>query len=250
MIYALFVIFGLLPSIVWLLFYLKKDVHPESKRMVLKMFFFGMLAGVIAAIIEVAIFFSASFFFEAQIEKHVIVFFLFEQFIVIALVEELCKFFMVKIKVLDHSEFDEPVDAMLYMIITALGFAALENVLVLVLMEQALILNAVLITLFRFLGATFLHALSSGTLGYYLALSILEPQDRFKMIAKGLSIAVILHGLFNIAIINIVVGIEQRNLSLLIIALVFLVILLSGLAFFLSHCFKKVKKIASVCRVK
>jgi len=32
MIYALFVIFGLLPSVVWLLFYLKKDVHPESKE--------------------------------------------------------------------------------------------------------------------------------------------------------------------------------------------------------------------------
>jgi len=218
--------------------------------MVLKMFFFGMLAGVMAAIIEVAIFFLASFFFQAQIEKYVIVFFIIEQFIVIALIEELCKFFMVKVKVLDHPEFDEPVDAMLYMIIVALGFAALENVLVLVLMERAIIMNAVLITLFRFLGATFLHALSSGTLGYYLALSILEPKDRFKSIAKGLSVAVVLHALFNIAIINIVVGIEERNFSLFIIASVFLVVLLSGLACFLSRCFKKVKKIASVCRVK
>ena len=34
----LYVIFGVLPSLAWLSYYLRKDVHPEPKRMVLAIF--------------------------------------------------------------------------------------------------------------------------------------------------------------------------------------------------------------------
>jgi RsiW-degrading membrane proteinase PrsW (M82 family) len=36
----------------------------------------------------------------------------------------------VRLKALRDPEFDEPIDAMLYMIIVALGFATIENILV------------------------------------------------------------------------------------------------------------------------
>jgi len=47
-------LFGFLPSIIWLSFYLRKDAHPESNRMVLKIFLYGMLAALVAIVLEKA----------------------------------------------------------------------------------------------------------------------------------------------------------------------------------------------------
>ncbi len=52
MYYPIYVFFGLAPSIIWLLFFLRKDHHPESNSMVLRIFFWGMLATIPAALIE------------------------------------------------------------------------------------------------------------------------------------------------------------------------------------------------------
>lgn len=248
MIYIIFIIFGLAPSIIWLLFYLKKDAHPESKKMVLKIFFYGMLGAVIAAIIEIELSAGLVFLFGRQIEVFPIIFFIFYQFIVIALVEESSKFLIVKEKVVNDPEFDEPVDAMVYMIIAALGFAALENILVL--FTGSTFQEAVMISALRFLGATFLHALASGVVGYFLALSFFESKKRLGLIIKGLSIAAFLHGLFNISIIIIEKGVTTQNLVLFISSFIFLIILLASLALFVSYGFRKLKILKSICEIK
>ena len=46
-----------------------------------------------------------------------------------ALVEEVVKFMAIRFMILNDPEFDEPVDAMIYMITASLGFAAIENIL-------------------------------------------------------------------------------------------------------------------------
>lgn len=253
MIYVIFVIFGLLPSIIWLLFYLRKDVHPESNKMILKVFFFGMLAAVLAAVIEMELF--GAFVFLGGGYTKTFLFFLFSEFIIIALVEETSKFLFVKEKVVNHWEFDEPVDAMIYMIIVALGFAALENTLVLFsnsgdYIISSVIQEAALISSFRFLGATFLHALASGTIGYFLALSFFKPAKRLELILKGLIIATLLHGLFNISIMVIESGAREDNMIKFVSSFAFIIVLLSGLAFFVSRGFRKLKKLKSVCNFK
>ena len=50
--YFILIIFALAPSLIWLLFFLKKDAHPESKRMILKIFFYGILIALPAIFIE------------------------------------------------------------------------------------------------------------------------------------------------------------------------------------------------------
>jgi len=246
--YIIFIILGFAPSIIWLLFYLRKDAHPESKRMVLKIFLYGMLSAILAGLIEIEISVGLSFFGKNLLQKFPFLFFIVSQFIVIALVEELSKFLIVREKVISNSEFDEPVDTMLYMIITALGFAALENILVLFLGKEPMLLQeAITITSFRFIGATLLHALCSGTLGYFLALSFFEPKKRIRLIFKGIIIAVLLHGLFNTSIIIIEESLVEKNYLFLTFSVIFLVILLSGSAFFVSSGFKKLKKIKSIC---
>jgi len=158
---------------------------------------------------------------------------------------------IVKEKVISNPEFDEPVDTMLYMIIAALGFAALENILVLFLGNELLLIKeAIIITSFRFIGATLLHALSSGTLGYFLALSFFEPKKRIRLIFKGIIIAVFLHGLFNTSIMIIEGSLAKKDYLLLTFSIIFLVILLSGSAFFISLGFRKLKKLASICNLK
>lgn len=250
MIYLILIIFGLAPSIIWLLFYLRKDAHPESNRMILKIFFYGMLAAVIAALIEIGISGALVIAGENWFKTFPFLFFALYHFLIIALVEEYSKYLIVREKVINNPEFDEPVDTILYMIIIALGFAALENILVLFSGKGPILFGeAIAVSSFRFIGATFLHALCSGTLGYFLALSFFEPKKRLKLIIKGIVIATLLHGFFNISIIGIGEGLTRQNSLLLTSSVISLAIILSGLGFFVSFGFRKLKKMASICKI-
>lgn len=251
MIYLIFIIFGLAPSIIWLLFYLRKDVHPESKLMVLKIFFWGMGAGVLAFIIEIFLSWLAVFALNGYIDSAPIALFLLKIFIFVALVEEWSKFIIVRIKVIKNKEFDEPVDAMIYMIIAALGFAALENVLILFTIKTpSLIRDAALVSSFRFLGATFLHALASAVIGYFLALSICQPDKKTGFIIKGFFISSILHGLFNMLIIIIEDSLITEEIGVFAVCFVFLIIVMTSVAIFVSNRFKNLKHLQSVCAIK
>ncbi|MDO8663589.1 MAG: PrsW family intramembrane metalloprotease [Candidatus Wildermuthbacteria bacterium] len=233
--YPLYIVFGVLPSIIWLVLYLRKDLHPESKRMILKIFFWGMLIAIPAVFIEMGIFEAFGEFHLAQNLTSIL-----NIFIGVAFIEEFLKFLVVKGQVLRHSEFDEPTDAMIYMIVAALGFAAIENILILFQLGPAFLWDKTLeISIFRFLGATFLHVLTSGLVGYFIALAINREQKKWSLIIAGLGISTLLHGLYNFSIMK-----TDGNLKLLIP-----VALLSLLAVFISYGFKRLKKIKSVCKI-
>lgn len=226
MIYPWYIFFGIAPSIIWLLIFLKKDSHPESNRMILKIFFYGALVTIPTALVEVGI---------GNFPIGEILYFM----VGVALVEEVFKYLVVKKRVVESSEFDEPVDAMLYMIIAALGFAAVENILnMFLLLKPQYFFDAFLVGSIRFVGATFLHALCSGLVGYYLALSFLYTKRRFKIIAKGLLIAVLLHGFYDLSIIKI------EGMAKFIIPIIILIFL----SIFVSLGFQKVKKLKSICK--
>ena len=203
--------------------------------MILKVFFLGMAATLPAALIELG-------FAEKLSELSLPPFFLeiLYVFIGVALVEEAVKYLVVKKRVLKDPEFDEPLDVMLYMVIAALGFAALENLLVLFpLLNPFQLFETVVVSSFRFVGATFLHALCSGLLGYFLALSFFNPKNRFKMLGLGLFTVMLLHGLYNFSIMKI-----EGNLKFILP-----IIILISLALFVSLGFKKLKKLKSVCKI-
>jgi len=233
--YPIYLLFGILPSVIWLLFYLRKDSHPESNRMILKIFFYGMLIAIPTVLIELGII--------GDVEKLIISPFsisILKIFIGVALIEEFLKYLVVREKVVRHHEFDEPLDTMLYMIIAALGFAASENILILFSQgPNSLFQNTLSISVFRFIGATFLHALCSGTFGYFLAWSYYEPKNKIKFTVVGLGIATLLHGLYNFSIMKM-----EGALKFFIP-----LIILFGLALFVSLGFKKLKKIKSVCKI-
>jgi RsiW-degrading membrane proteinase PrsW (M82 family) len=215
--------------------------------MVIRVFFWGMAIGIPTVLIERGISGFLGILVNIDAEKkmtvdflvsHLFIFLLYN-FLGIAFIEELLKYLVVREKVLRSPAFDEPVDAMLYMIIAALGFAALENLFFL-LGANGLVATAV-ISLLRFLGATFLHALCAGVIGYFLILSIYETKKRSRFIFLGIILATVLHGCYNISIIKITE--DSRFILLPIIILVYL-------AFFVLWGLRRVKKLSSTCKVK
>ena len=244
--YPLYIAFGVLPSLIWLLFYLRKDVHPESNRMIIIVFILGMLSAPLAVIFECLPTgfdqtglkcFSSSFFsknFPAPWD------YLLYTIFAIDLVEELAKYLVVRTKVLKNSALDEPTDVMLYMIIAGLGFAALENILYLYRPAAGFLLDKVIgVSLFRFFSAVFLHALTSATFGYFLACSFYETKKRLKLFLLGLGIAVFSHALYNFSIMKI-----EGELKFLIP-----IAILLGLAVFVSYGFRKLQKLKGVCKI-
>lgn len=181
---------GILPALGWLWFWLREDQHPEPKRMILFAFLGGML--VIPFVVP----------FQGYAKEH------FESMTIViilwALVEELFKFIAGWITSLSKKADDEPVDPMIYMITTALGFAALENVLfILDPIESGRITFSVITGNLRFVGATLLHVISSSAIGIALGLAFYKgPVARTLSCIGGLVVAVLLHSLFNFFIMN------------------------------------------------
>ncbi len=226
---------GLLPSFIWLLFYLRKDSHPESNKMVLKIFFFGALSGVAAILLEKA--FQKGY--GSLITTSALVSLTLPFFLAGGLIEEGIKLAAVKIGLWKTQEADEPVDWILYMIISALGFAALENVLVLTSYHEAITsFGALEVMVWRFLSATFLHALCSGALGYFWALSFGKSRKIYFWVSF-VAIAS-LHAFYNWSIMN-VTGLNKFLLPLVI---------LISFSLFVSIGIKHLKNLKSTCEIK
>jgi RsiW-degrading membrane proteinase PrsW (M82 family) len=233
------VILAPLPSIIWLAFYLRKDKHPEPNRLVIKIFLLGILMVPIAAILEQMAYVGIN---KTPLANQVIVL-----MVVFALIEELLKYFAVKFGALKSPDFDEPVDAMIYMIIAALGFAAAENIYLLSQISPLKISIGSTIEFIatRFFGATLLHTLASAIMGYFISASmIINSKIRRVFRFGGLIAATILHSVFNyIIILNVGDRIEvyQRNIALLV--------LLLGTGIMVSLMFRKINKFRAVCKV-
>jgi len=227
-----------LPSIIWLAFYLRKDRHPEPNRLVIKIFLWGAIVVILAGLLEFLISYIPRIFVINAVLFIIVSF---------AFVEEILKYLVVKLGILKNPEFDEPVDAMIYMIIAALGFAAAENIYLLSQIHP--LQNSLKVTLefitTRFLGATFLHALASAIAGYFLAASLLiTSKIRKFLIGGGILAATILHSIFNYLII-----LNGQQLISDVARNFYLIIILGSMAIMVSFMFKKINKYRSICKI-
>lgn len=193
--FLIVVLLSLLPSFIWLLFYLAEDQHPEPKRLIIKTFLSGIAFALVAFPVESIFVFLLKMI---GFSRFSLIYLL-----SLAIIEEILKFIAVYLVVKKSPAFDEPIDAMIYMIVGALGFATLENIGAIASnqFEEKILSVALEMTIFRFIGATLLHSLSSGILGYFWALDIRRFQIK-KFIFLGIILAAILHTIFNILIIS------------------------------------------------
>lgn len=187
-------VFGLLPGFAWLVFYLGEATHAEPKRLIAFTFIVGMAFGFFTVAIE-NIFTSWATGIGIQELSLLSLFGL-------AAIEEIMKFAAGYFAVNRNPEFNEPMDAMIYMIVAALGFATLENIGAIAnISPQTALIPMVFETVsVRFVGATLLHTLTSGIVGYYWALGIVNGTVK-RYLAIGLVIAAVLHATFNYLIL-------------------------------------------------
>ena len=182
---------GILPAIFWLWFWQKEDkLHPEPRGLIILAFLVGMLATAIAYPVE------------KYIAEHVQG----SDFTLLALwaiTEETLKFLGIYLVALRSKYFDEPIDAVIYFVTIALGFAALENAMFLFNpLGDGDALATILLGNYRFIGATLLHVAASGLIGVMLAFSFYDLRSkRVWSSLIGLVLAIALHTLFNFSII-------------------------------------------------
>jgi RsiW-degrading membrane proteinase PrsW (M82 family) len=193
------IILAFLPGFAWLFFYLREDPHPEPKRLIFLVFLAGALSAIAAFVLEIIL--------NNQVVKLGITSLSFFPMLILALIEEVSKFGGAYFIIRKNPDFDEPIDAMIYMVVAALGFATVENVGVLIGQHNPTIaalaptISTMLETAsFRFVGATLLHTLTSAILGYYWAIAIRDFNDR-KYLFFGVAMATVLHAIFNQLII-------------------------------------------------
>src|SRR3989344_8971744 len=188
-----YVLFSFLPPILWLLFYLHEDRNPEPKRLLILAFIGGMASAVLAILAELFLVGEEAGLLSSRINFRQNVFYF---FLIIALVGEYVKYLPIKFLILRRPDFDEPIDGMIYLMTSALGFAALENALFLFPLFQNHFFTGLEVITNRFLGANLLHALSSGIVGFFLAKTFTHPH-RHHFVAIGIVVAALLHAVFN-----------------------------------------------------
>lgn len=181
---------GLIPALFWLWFWLREDkARPEPKALIASAFLAGM------AVVTLVL----------PLQKYAL-----DQFtdttliFVWVVIEEVLKYSAALIVVLWHRAVDEPIDTIIYMITIALGFSALENALFIFspFMDGHYV-ESILTGHFRFLGATLLHVLASGTVGAMMALAYYKSKvARIIWSTIGLCVAIVLHTLFNFFIMD------------------------------------------------
>ncbi|MEI6478976.1 MAG: PrsW family glutamic-type intramembrane protease, partial [bacterium] len=177
---------GIFPSVLWLKFWFKEDKHQEPRSLIFKVFVFGMISVPAAVLLEKGV----SLF----IPDYTLI-----SFIIWAIIEEGLKFASAYFPALRTRFADEPIDMVLYMMTAALGFSALENSLFLLSpLSEGNILKGIATLDFRFIGASLLHILTSGIIGISMA-ETFYSSNKVKCVAffSGISIAVLLHALFN-----------------------------------------------------
>lgn len=179
---------AILPGLVFALFIIFIDRYDkEPKRLLIKVFVFGMLATIPTIIAE-------------TIGQYFNIFtglfgLLFEAFIVIGLSEEFFKRRVVLRHAFNHPAFNEKLDGIVYCSIAALGFATLENVFYII--NYSATVPDIWIT--RALLSVPAHMLLGITMGYYLSMARFcnEPGKCMAYMKKSLYIPAILHGAFD-----------------------------------------------------
>ncbi len=184
---------GIIPTILWLFFWLREDrFQPEPRGLLVLTF----IAGALSVFLVLP--------FEGFVRSTGIIGQ--ERIFIYAAIEELVKFFVVFFIDFNSSYLDEPIDYAIYLITGALGFAMMENVMFL--LEPGLQSEIPFIIktgTLRFLGATILHSVLAAIMGITLGFVFYKSKFTKTMyMVLGLGIVIILHTIFNSFIIKYV----------------------------------------------
>jgi RsiW-degrading membrane proteinase PrsW (M82 family) len=204
--------------------FLHEDLHPEPRHLILYVFSIGILITIPVLGSQIAFQKISNLSPDGSL-----------LFIIgIVVIEEVFKFCAGYFAVWKKTDFDEPMDAMIYLIVAALGFATVENLFTVAtqmfgsyVAPTSIVVDTLAL---RFIGATLLHTLTAGIVGYYWAIGIMK-KEAVRYVVMGLVLAVIVHTAFNYLMYL------YQDINVL-----YPTIFLVGVAFFVIEDFQKIKE--------
>ncbi|MBI9105021.1 MAG: PrsW family intramembrane metalloprotease [Spirochaetales bacterium] len=171
---------ALIPALFLVSFFYRRDKQkPEPKALIWKTFvigFFSVLPAIVLELVLNRVSVLSDGLGGAAIDA----------FLVAGLVEESIKLAVIMIFIFKRDEFDEVHDGIVYMITASMGFAFFENIMY--------SFGSSAIILIRGVTAVPLHAIASGIMGYYIGKTKCGDKN---YIAKGLLLAVLIHGTYD-----------------------------------------------------
>ncbi len=180
--------------------YVKDKYEREPIGLLLKNFALGASASVVMTLVIGAF---GNFFLPVTNPESVLQQFI-KAFIVVALVEEFSKYVIVRFYAQRNKEFDEPFDGIVYAVMVAMGFAALENIMY---VFQYGMTNGIV----RAFTAVPAHATFGILMGYFMgkAKFAKTKKEKIRLNLTGLLAATIFHGAYDFFLfINFIPGIS------------------------------------------
>jgi len=171
------------PVIGVLLWLYTADANREPWRKILKTFFLGAAAAILALI------FFLPMLGLTTVAGTPTTFFFLLSFLGAAIPEESAKLLVIRGYCARLPSFDEPMDGLVYGATAALGFALFENI---VYVAQGTMFTAII----RGLTAVPGHAILGAMIGYSISSAMFEPESRSRT-WKGLVAAILCHGSYN-----------------------------------------------------
>jgi len=180
--------------------YIKDKYEREPIPLLLKNFGLGASASVVITLVIGAF---GNFFLPVINPESVFQQFV-KAFVVVALVEEFSKYVIVRYYAQRNKEFDEPFDGIVYAVMVAMGFAALENILY---VFQYGMSNGII----RAFTAVPAHATFGILMGYFMgkAKFAKTKKQKIRLNLTGLLAATLFHGIYDFFLfINFIPGIS------------------------------------------
>jgi len=171
-----------------LFIYLKDKYNREPLKNLITSFLLGVVSAIPAVMIEIGGTKLVDYWVEGSVP--VFVHILLQAFIVVALTEEGCKYFMLKKYAFGKKVFDEPFDGIVYSVFVSMGFATIENI-------GYVMQHGVGTGILRMFLSVPAHGSFGVLMGYYIGLAKFDTAQQNKLLLKGLLMATLFHGLFD-----------------------------------------------------
>ena len=184
---------ALIPPLFFLIYiYRQDDIESEPRGMIAGLIGLGALSAIPAVLLELG---GSYILYQLGLPEESLIYLLLENFLVVGVSEEICKYTAGRLTTWKSPEFNYRFDGIVYMVSSAIGFAALENVLY-------VFSSGFRTGIFRAILSIPLHTICGMFLGYYYGEGkyLLMHGDKTgsrNAFWKGLFIAVMIHGAYD-----------------------------------------------------
>ena len=190
-------VLAVVPALLLLRYFCRRDLNPEPRGVLVKTFFLGVV--IVVPVLVVVL----PFMVIGRGVTPPLLAGMYTALFCAAIPEEFFKFVVLTRYSARSSAFDEPMDGVVYGATASLGFATLENILYVG-------LGGWTVALARGLTAVPVHACMGAILGYYVGQARFGTRGR-PSVWLGLLVAVILHWLYDVPLLSIQAMAEQRG---------------------------------------